>query len=106
MAFDLLLETHKGTSSILLETERPAVQVQKLVEIPVDVRILRPVCPVIPISDLSDRPRVQGIDLEWDIFVSASVSCCVTGTVGLSRITSAIAYGKHVPVVKDFASAS
>ena len=67
VAFDLLLETHKGTSSILLETERPAVQVQKLVEISVDVRILRPDCPVIPISDLRDRPGVQGIDLEWDI---------------------------------------
>lgn len=67
VAFDLLLETHKGTSSILLETERPAVQVQKLVEIPVDVRILGPDCPVIPISDLRDRPGVQGIDLEWDI---------------------------------------
>lgn len=67
MAFDLFLETYKGTSSILPETERPAVQVQKFVEIPVDVRILGPDCPVIPISDLRDRPGVQGIDLEWDI---------------------------------------
>lgn len=67
VAFDLLLETHKGTSSILLETERPVVQVQKLVESPVDVRILGPDCPVIPISDLNDRPKVQWIDLEWDI---------------------------------------
>jgi len=65
--FDLLLETHKDTSSILLETERPVVQVQKLVESPVDVRILGPDCPVIPISDLNDRPKVQWIDLEWDI---------------------------------------
>ena len=38
-----------------------------LVEIPVDVRILKPDCPVIPISDLRDRPKVQEIDLEWDI---------------------------------------
>lgn len=67
VAFDLLLETHKGTSSILLETERPVVQVQKLVEIPVDARILGPDCPVTPISDLRDRPKVQWIDLEWDI---------------------------------------
>ena len=65
--FDLLLETHKSTPSILLETERPAVQVRKLVEIPVDARILGPDCPVTPISDLRDRPKVQGIDLEWDI---------------------------------------
>lgn len=67
VAFALLLETHKGTSSILPETERPAVQVQKLVEIPVDARILGPDCPVTPISNLRDRPEVQGIDLEWDI---------------------------------------